>query len=218
MLIIFAVLINFIIVKNKEIQEKRMRGYFIQATREILKREGIKAVSVRNIADQAGYSFATLYNYFRDINELVFHSVSDFQEECQVFVAEHTRKEPRGVKKLKASILAYIRYFTEYPGIFELFYLANGGDFGNRHQTLDVIAHSLDRICEGEWDFCVRHGKFSEAETAEKKAQMRYSVIGMLTLYLNRLTPKTYPEFMQDANQLIDSVLGFGKEKVESKK
>jgi AcrR family transcriptional regulator len=195
-------------MKNKELQEQRMRGYFIQATREILKREGIKAVSVRNIAEQAGYSFATLYNYFRDINELVFHSVSDFHEECKAFVAEHTIKEPRGLKKLKASILAYIRYFTEYPGIFELFYLTNGGDFGNRQQTLDVIAHSLDKVCDVEWDFCIRHNKFSETEASLKRAQLRYGIIGLLTLYLNRLTPKTYPEFIREANQLIDSVIG----------
>ncbi|NLM91495.1 MAG: TetR/AcrR family transcriptional regulator [Bacteroidales bacterium] len=195
-------------MKNKDLQEQRMRGYFIQATREILKREGIKAVSVRNIAEQAGYSFATLYNYFRDINELVFHSVSDFHEECKAFVAEHTIKEPRGLKKLKASILAYIRYFTEYPGIFELFYLTNGGDFGNRQQTLDVISHSLDKVCEAEWDFCVGYGRFSETEASQKRAQLRYAVIGMLTLYLNRLTPKTYTEFIREANQLIDSVLG----------
>jgi hypothetical protein len=30
----------------------------------------------------------------------------------------------------------------------------------------------------------------------------------MLTLYLNRLTPKTYTEFIREANQLIDSVIG----------
>jgi AcrR family transcriptional regulator len=69
-------------MKNKEIQEQRMRGYFIQATKNILKGEGLKSISVRNIADQAGYSYATLYNYFKDVNELIFLCVNDFQEEC----------------------------------------------------------------------------------------------------------------------------------------
>ena len=65
-------------MKNKELQEKRMKGYFIQATKDILKGEGLKGISVRNIADQAGYSYATLYNYFKDINDLVFVCVNDF--------------------------------------------------------------------------------------------------------------------------------------------
>ncbi len=65
-------------MKNKEVQELRMKNYFIQATKEILKGEGLQAVSVRNVADKAGYSYATLYNYFKDITELIFVCVNDF--------------------------------------------------------------------------------------------------------------------------------------------
>ena len=53
-------------MERKKIQEERIRGYFIQATKEILKGEGLSALSVRNIADRAGYSYATLYNYFKE--------------------------------------------------------------------------------------------------------------------------------------------------------
>ncbi|MBN2263533.1 MAG: TetR/AcrR family transcriptional regulator, partial [Prolixibacteraceae bacterium] len=66
-------------MKNKQIQEERMKGYFVQAAKDILKSEGIKAISVRNIADRAGYSYTTLYNYFKDVNDLVFECVNDFQ-------------------------------------------------------------------------------------------------------------------------------------------
>ncbi|NLT49326.1 MAG: TetR/AcrR family transcriptional regulator, partial [Ignavibacteria bacterium] len=39
---------------KNEIHEKRMKEYFIQATKELLKGEGLKVVSVRNVAEQAG--------------------------------------------------------------------------------------------------------------------------------------------------------------------
>ena len=35
---------------TNDIQEQRMRDYFIQATKEILRGEGLKSLSVRNIA------------------------------------------------------------------------------------------------------------------------------------------------------------------------
>ena len=54
-------------MKNKDVQEMRMKNYFIQATKEILKSEGIKHVSVRSVADRAGYSYTTMYNYFKEI-------------------------------------------------------------------------------------------------------------------------------------------------------
>ncbi|MBN1953366.1 MAG: TetR/AcrR family transcriptional regulator [Bacteroidales bacterium] len=195
-------------MKNKEIQEKRMKGYFIQATKEILKGEGLKAISVRNIADQAGYSYATLYNYFKDINDLVFLCVNDFQEECELFVSDLTNNEPKGITKLKASILAYIKYFVEYPGIFELFYITRGGDFGNKPQIISVISNSLDNACKKDWECCLKHKLIPEADTEKLKAQLRYSIIGLLSLYLNRLTPATYSEFIDRATMLIDSVLG----------
>src|SRR5512145_2329275 len=133
---------------NKEIQEQRMKGYFIQATKNILKGEGLKALSVRKIAEQAGYSFATMYNYFRDVNELVFLCASDFQQECREFVDDQTKKTAHGKEKLKAMTMAYVNYFVEYPGIFELFYLEKVGDLGHRQSTIDLISNSLDSICE----------------------------------------------------------------------
>lgn len=195
-------------MKNKEIQEKRMKGYFIQATKDILKGEGLKGISVRNIADQAGYSYATLYNYFKDINDLVFFCVNDFQEECNQFVNGQTKKTPKGIEKLKAVILAYIKYFVEYPGIFDLFYIAKGGYFGNKQTIIEVINKSLDNVCVNEWDYCLKHKIFQEGTIELLKAQLRYSVIGLLSLYLNRLTPKSYTEFFKEANILIDYQLG----------
>ncbi len=70
-------------MERKQIQEQRIKNYFIQATKDLLKGEGLRTVSVRNIADRAGYSYATLYNYFKDVKDLVFECVKDFQEECE---------------------------------------------------------------------------------------------------------------------------------------
>jgi AcrR family transcriptional regulator len=144
-------------MKNKEIQEKRMKEYFIQATKDILRGEGLKSLSVRNIADQAGYSYATLYNYFKDVNDLVFLCINDFQEECKLFVKNQTKKRPKGIDKVKATILAYMNYFTEYPGIFDLFYLAKVGDFVNKQSTINVIGNSLNNVCEAEWKYRQTH-------------------------------------------------------------
>ena len=41
-------------MQKKEIQEQRIKGYFIEAAKEMLKGEGLKSISVRNIAERAG--------------------------------------------------------------------------------------------------------------------------------------------------------------------
>ena len=105
-------------MKNKEIQEERIKGYFIEAAKEMLKGEGLKSISVRNIADRAGYSYTTLYNYFKDLNELIFLCVKDFQNECAQSISDEVRNKPQGFEKIKAITKAYINYFVQYPGIF----------------------------------------------------------------------------------------------------
>ena len=135
-----------VIMERKKIQEQRMKGYFIEATKEILKGEGLKCVSVRNIADKAGYSYATLYNYFKDVKELIFECVKDFQDECEELVKNETKKCPRGKDKIKAIIKSYMKYFVQYPGIFELFFLEKISDFGSKQPTIELIRTFLERL------------------------------------------------------------------------
>jgi hypothetical protein len=191
-------------MRNKEIQEKRMKEYFIEATKDLLKGEGLKSISVRNIADRAGYSYATLYNYFKDVNDLVFLCVNDFQQECKEFVEIQTQKNQRGEEKLNAMVIAYINYFVEYPGIFELFYMAKVSDFGNKQTTIDLIGNSLDNICENEWNYSVSHKVYDIKSIEIMKSQLKYIVVGILLLYLNRMTPSSYSIFISQVNSQVD--------------
>lgn len=192
---------------NKELQEERMRGYFIQATKEILKGEGLKGISVRNIADQAGYSYATLYNYFKDVKELIFECVKDFQEECHEHIEAETASVPPGVEKLKARTISYIKFFIQYPGIFELFYLEKPTDIAGSQPTLKTIASFLDRELEAQWTYCVANGLFSEKHVELKKEQVLYVVTGLLLLYQTRRYPTTYREFASAVERQLEIIL-----------
>lgn len=59
---------------NKLIQKKRMMSYFIEATNEIIENEGLDSLTIRKVADKAGYNSATLYNYFDNLKHLIFFS------------------------------------------------------------------------------------------------------------------------------------------------
>ena len=195
-------------MKNKDVQEKRMRGYFIQATKEILKSEGIKNVSVRSVADRAGYSYTTMYNYFKDLNELVFYCVEDFYNECRDFAEERTANTPDGIEKLKLKIAAYANYFIEYPGIFDLFFLERMGDLRQKESSIELISLSLDKICDAEWAYCLDHELIQYKDAELIKSQVRYTVVGLLLLYINRITPSTYSIFVQRLNAQMNTIIG----------
>jgi AcrR family transcriptional regulator len=196
-----------LIMENKEIQEQRIKGYFIEATKEILKGEGLKVVSVRNIAERAGYSYATLYNYFKDVKDLIFLCVKDFQDECESFVSSETKKTERGKEKIRAIALSYMKYFVQYPGIFELFFLEKVTDVASKQPTIELIYSFLDRLTEKEWEYCISK-KMVTAEQAElTKTEINALLTGLLLFYLNRRVPSTYFVFLQTVNTQLDYIL-----------
>ncbi len=59
--------------KNKKrLRKNRMMLYFIDAAHKIMNEEGISSITTRKVADIAGYNSATLYNYFENIDHLIF--------------------------------------------------------------------------------------------------------------------------------------------------
>jgi len=194
-------------MKNKQLQEQRMKGYFIQATKEIIKGEGLKSISVRNIADKAGYSYATLYNYFKDLNELLFYCISDFQQECNEFVDSQNKNKENGIKKINGIVLAYIHFFIQYPSIFDLFYLTKIEGFGNKENTRQIINNSLTNLLDEEIRLCIDKGLIRKEDINEVIQKLKYTTIGMLLLYLNRVNPDTYKEFIEQAKNQIALIL-----------
>ncbi|SFD23210.1 transcriptional regulator, TetR family [Chitinophaga sp. CF118] len=193
-------------MKDKKIHEQRMKGYFLQATKEILKAEGLKSLSVRNIAEKAGYSYTTMYSYFQDINDLIFLCVHDFYEECKLYVKDRTKKRGKNTTHLKSTIRAYADFFIQYPGIFDLFFIEKMEDFGNKKSIVDVINSSLDQICEEAWNDCIALNLISADHIEIMKSQVRSTVFGLLLLYLNRRIPSSYTAFVNQLNIQLDRI------------
>lgn len=60
--------------EKKYIQKKRKMKYFIDATIELLESDINKPITIRNIAGIAGFNSATLYNYFDNLDHLLYYS------------------------------------------------------------------------------------------------------------------------------------------------
>lgn len=184
-----------------------MRSYFIESAKNLLKGEGLRSISVRHVAGHAGYSYATLYNYFKDLNELIFVCVGDFQKEAEEFVARKTDGVPAGRERIKAISTAYAEYFTEYPGVFELFFLEKMGNMGNKGEMAELIYTFLDRLCGDDWDACIKSGEYTPDEVAKMKDRLRFTLAGMLLYYENRMHPSTYEQFIAGVREQIDGIL-----------
>lgn len=194
---------------RKEIQEQRIRNYFIEATREMLKGEGLRSINVRAVAERAGYSYATLYNYFKDIKELIFICVKGFQDEAEQSITSATVNIAPGSEKIKAIMKAYIHYFVQYPGIFELFFVEKMNDIGASQPTASLIYSFPDRLCDADWQFCVENEMLSEEKASILKDQLRFAVTGILLFYMHRGQPNGYKEFAGNIDTQLNQILDF---------
>lgn len=66
---------------NKKTQWRRMCNYFIEATVAIIEEEGINKLTIRKVADRAAFNSATLYNYFENLDELLYFAVLSFMKD-----------------------------------------------------------------------------------------------------------------------------------------
>ncbi|GAA0739889.1 TetR/AcrR family transcriptional regulator [Clostridium oceanicum] len=77
---------------KKTIQKKRMMKYFISATQKIIEKESFDLVTIRKVSDLAGFNSATLYNYFKNLDELVYFSsikyLEDYVHELPSFIKD----------------------------------------------------------------------------------------------------------------------------------
>ncbi|CAD7288482.1 hypothetical protein LMG7974_01030 [Campylobacter majalis] len=116
--------------QRANIKKTRMMKYFINAANEIIQKDGIDAVNIRNAANLAGYSSATLYNYFDNLTHLVF--LATFNQ-----LEEYNKALSKNIAECENSLEVYMRVckcFCDYsyakPEIYELLFFAhNDGKF-----------------------------------------------------------------------------------------
>lgn len=127
---------------NKILKRRRVVRYFIDAAKEICNEQGLDGVTIRSVAERAGYNSATLYNYFDDINQLMAFTsidlVSDwlsdlaiiaenpYYDEIETYLmgwksfAKHSCDDPWGFSYIYGNENPdeIVKYFDEYYEIF----------------------------------------------------------------------------------------------------
>lgn len=74
---------------NKEAQKRRMMSYFIEATQQIIEEDGIEGISIRKVGTKAGFNSATIYNYFKDIDQLILLASMKYLNGYTIALSQH---------------------------------------------------------------------------------------------------------------------------------
>jgi AcrR family transcriptional regulator len=115
-------------LRKKEIQVNRMIKYFIDATADIIEKDGIENVTIRKIADLAGYNSATIYNYFKEVSHLIFFASMKF---LKGYISDLSVYMAHGKDPLEKYVLAwecFCKHSFENPQLFNAIFIADLGE------------------------------------------------------------------------------------------
>lgn len=115
-------------MKKKEIQMSRMWKYFVDATAEIIEEEGLENVTIRKIADKAGYNSATIYNYFGEISHLIFFASMKFLKSYTDEVSNYIQSGKNPIEKYLLSWECFCKHSFKQPQIYHAVFIVDLGD------------------------------------------------------------------------------------------
>lgn len=179
-------------MNNKDLKDARTRKYFVDAAKEIIMSEKIVALNVRDIAQRAGYSPATLYSYFKDLPDLTAQCVDSFLDDLEEYIEISIQSNKSDLPDLVKFWKGFTQYFIQYVGIYQLLYLEPISVIRN-HTSLSDRLYNL-------------YSKFIDKNHYDEKIleQINYSVNGLLLFYLNRMNPKSYHKFSSEFHQIFE--------------
>ncbi|MCY0898092.1 MAG: TetR/AcrR family transcriptional regulator [Firmicutes bacterium] len=210
---------------NRDLQKARIRRYFIEAARQIIERDGIQGVTIRKVADIAGYNSATLYNYFPDLSHLIFFA-------AMTFVKQYTDDLPHYIAQANNALDEYLliwecfcKHSFSQPEIYHALFEANLGplpeDMVNSYYRLwpedlenvpkellpMVLESNLSKRAEISLKKCVDEG-FVKAELVPEVNELVVTIYrGMFSLFFNNRTKYTVAEATAKTCQYIRAVI-----------
>jgi len=179
-------------------KNEQVKDGFVQATKEIILREGVAAVSVRKIAQATGYSYATIYHYFADINALLLAVKERMVEDITVHLSSTNTEPFRTVADLKRGNRDYAQYYLDRPNVYHFFYT---------YQFENEPAPEYDLHFQERWLFAyhlfVEQGLLRQEDVITAAKTVIYALQGLLALYFssNGLTRES---FFQDLDDMED--------------
>ncbi|MGI8386316.1 TetR/AcrR family transcriptional regulator [Robertmurraya sp. P23] len=115
-------------MNKKEIKKSRMWKYFVDSTADIIQEEGLDKITIRKVADRAGYNSATIYNYFSEVSHLIFFASMKFLKSYTDEVAIYMQRAKDPLEQYLLAWECFCKHSFETPEIFNAVFIMDLGE------------------------------------------------------------------------------------------
>ena len=170
--------------ERRNLKSELVRKAFAETARDIIIREGVAGVSARKVAEKTGYTFATIYNHFESMDELLWVARDLLIRDIMVHMEMSGPKKASCMTDVRALFTAYADYFIGNPQVFRFFYF-HRLDRGDRPVGMADHASALEDRARETFAFLLRSGDFRAEEIPVMMKILITAIHGLLTLALS---------------------------------
>lgn len=113
---------------KKTIKKHRNMSYFIDAASKIMNEEGVRSITIRKVADMAGYNSATLYHYFENLDELILYASIRHLKEYTLNLSQYLNNVHNNIDKYYKIWEFFCKYSFSEPEIYNNIFLGKHSD------------------------------------------------------------------------------------------
>lgn len=127
-----------------DIKKRRMMKYFIEAARDIIDSDGIEEVTIRKVASKAGYNSSTLYNYFDNLEHLIFFAVFHYFHDYTNDIGNKIKFTKNSMERFLIIWESFCLHSFRHPKIYKTMF------FGDFNKSIDESIKAYYRIFPDE--------------------------------------------------------------------
>lgn len=129
-------------------QRKQIFACFINAASELMERDGMDSLTLRRIAQKAGYNSATLYNYFKDLDHLTVYASMKYFEDYNRNLARYLADEHDPLQRFLFMWRFFCASAFRHPrAYYDLFYGKYSEELGEIVRTYyDIFPDELGEL------------------------------------------------------------------------
>lgn len=178
------------------------KSKFIEAAKTIIVTDGVLAVTVRRIGEMTGYSYATIYHYFKDLNELLIETKLSMIRDMT------TNEDPKSAgsmdplerKKQQARQMA--GFFIDNPNLFGFIYQYRMDE----SNATAMRSLELEKAYYEDFRPFVVSGAIRESDIPAISRAITYTVFGAINICLSN-NGLSRDEVFRDIDNTLDLLL-----------
>jgi AcrR family transcriptional regulator len=163
--------------ERRQRHRARVRQAILVAARELFVAEGVRNVSLRQIADRIEYSPAVFYTYFRCKDD-IFLAVAEEDAAVLHRVCEATRHVVDPLERMRRTLWALYEFLNANPVFVELIILGDAGPRMKAGHQRFACFHEVAAGVDADLRACIERGQMSMALSATAARQLLW--VGML--------------------------------------